>query len=860
MVLLLAPDTDALQVGIGASPSLCPYLFPLSAYPLRNRLVSAHNLTSIHGSLSGLKLTGGVQSQSMNFSRPCRLLKPDRSQVTPVCRSILFSVFVMLFIAKNVHGGIGDYLLNENFNSMTTNVAPTDDWISAAPSGSVQVRELPFAADKSVRIEKTASSTSATSLSRTLPNYSGKVVFEAKVMMRETTPFHVCPYIYDSSGTNPVVSIGFSNGNIVAYDQPSSSFQTVQSFVANDWYMIRVVINTATNTYDLFIDGVRKLNNAPVRNNSATVGKLSFYMDGSNVGTFYVDNVKIWELGDFIGAPPSPVFDVHDYGAVGDGSTNDTVAIQNAINACTGTGGSVYLSNGTFLTGTLYLQSNMTFFIDTSANLKASTNGDDFPKQSPPTTNNQLLNCRRAHLYAVSVINLKIDGGGTIDGSGTTGQTGGVSWTDGSLKEAERPISIWTVDSDQVTIQNIYIRLSAMWTIVPMETDDVLIKNVLLNVDLSPTRDGIDIVDCHHTVVQDCTVYTGDDSFCPKTGIRRGVDDLVIKNCFTAHTGANSYKFGTASYGGFSNALIQDCYAKNAQYAAMVVMSRNGADVSNINFSRIEFSNCGAAFFVFLGQQPGHPEGDVDKLGSIDNVHFTDILCSSNNTTSAIWGSLITGQIYNNVTYSITNLFFTNCNITFKGGLNSVPGDPPEWDSNQYPEANMWGNLPAYGYYMRHVQGVTFTTCTSRLNGSDVRPEKATNDVSNLLIRVDSDGDGLPDDWEQQYFGSATGADPNADTDGDGVSNYAEFVAGTNPLDPSDHLAPTSVSFDGTTVTLTFRTVPLKRYQLQYTDDLAGGIWTNLGNIRAADSNSLVVTDTPGAVVRRFYRLQVLID
>ena len=428
-------------------------------------------------------------------------------------RAIFLCAVAILLFARNVDASVGTYLLNENFNSMTTNAAPTNNWSSSAPSGSVQVRELPFAADKSVRIEKTNSSTAATSLSRTLSNYSGKVTFEAKVMMRETAPFHVCPYIYDGSGNNPVVSVGFSNGNIVAYDKPSASFQTVQSFVANDWYMIRIVINTATNTYDLFIDGVRKLTGAAVRTNASSLGKLSFYMDSTNVGTFYVDNVKIWELGDFIGSPPTPIFDVHDYGATGDGSTNDTAAIQNAINACTGTGGSVLLANGNFVAGTLYLQSNTTFFIDYSASLNSTGNGNDYPKQSPPTTNNQLLNCQRAMLYAVSVTNLKIDGGGTIYGKGDTGQTNGGSWFGDAIKEAERPMLIWTVDSDHVTIQNLYGRLSPMWAIVPMETDDLLINDILLNTDLSYTHDGIDIVDCHHAVVQNCTVYTGDDSY-----------------------------------------------------------------------------------------------------------------------------------------------------------------------------------------------------------------------------------------------------------------------------------------------------------------------------------------------------------
>jgi len=281
----------------------------------------------------------------------------------------------------------------------------------------------------------------------------------------------------------------------------------------------------------------------------------------------------------------------------------------------------------------------------------------------------------------------------------------------------------------------------------------------------------------------------------------------------------------------------------------------------------MEFSNCGSAFFVFLGQQPGHPDGDVDKLGSINNVHFTDILCggpttSANASTNQTWGSLITGQIYNGTTYDISNLFFTNCRVNFWGNhTGAVPGTPPEWDSNQYPEVAMWGDLPAYGYYLRHVNGAVFTNCSSNRINKDTRPEEATNDVTDFSTRVDSDTDGMPDDWEQQYFNSPTDASPTDDSDGDGRTNYAEFVDGTDPLDPNDHLAPTATEFDGTTVTLTFRSVALKRYVLEYRDDVMSGSWTQIGNIRAADSNTLTVTDTPGAgVLHRYYRLRTLID
>ena len=171
----------------------------------------------------------------------------------------------------------------------------------------------------------------------------------------------------------------------------------------------------------------------------------------------------------------------------------------------------------------------------------------------------------------------------------------------------------------------------------------------------------------------------------------------------------------------------------------------------------------------------------------------------------------------------------------------------------------MWGDLPAYGYYMRHVNGVTYTNCSSNRINNDSRPEKTTNDVTGFSTRVDSDNDGMPDDWEQQYFNSPTGASPTDDSDGDARSNYDEFVDGTNPVDPNDYLAATDTEFDGTTVTLTFRSVPLKRYVVEYRDDLTSGSWMQLGNIRAADSTTLTVTDTPGGT-HRYYRLRTLID
>jgi hypothetical protein len=617
----------------------------------------------------------------------------------------------------------GVYVLDETFDAMPTGAAPANPWaIATSPQGAVTVAEVPFAADKSVQLQK-PDATGTTSLAIGVGEQHGRVVFEAKVMARETAGFKAIPYIYDSTG-EAVASIAFQDGNVIAHVGATTT--TVEPFAANVWYRVRVVIDTTAGVFDLYVDGVRAEHAVALRTAAAAVDRVVFYMDGANTGTLLVDNVKVYTEAGFIGAPPAPVFDVRDYGAIGDGTTNDTAAIQAAVAAAAGTGGSVLLAGGTYLSGTVTLASHMTFFVDASAVLLGSTAVAAYPTQTPATGNTQLSNTQRALLYAPNTTGLVIDGGGTLDGQGDA--FSGV--------ESTRPLLIWAVLSSQVTIQNLDLRKGAVWSLVSMESDHVLISNVNLESNYI-THDGIDIVDGTDITVQDSAVNAGDDAMCLKSGVRRGIDTLVVRrSVFSGNNGgSNGIKFGTATYGTFQNITIEDAYVKNVQYAAMAVESRQGSDVHGITFQRIEFANTGAAFFIYLAQQATTaPTGDVPKLGSIDGVSFTDIAGSTGAwPNSPHQGSLITGHIFNGVTYPITNLAFTRVAVTFDGGLASVPASPPEAMPNQYPESNMFGDLPAWGYYLRHVQGVTFTACTASVVAADARPVLASDDVGGVL-------------------------------------------------------------------------------------------------------------------------------
>ena len=619
----------------------------------------------------------------------------------------------------------GAYVLYEKFDAMTTDAQPVAPWTidTSTGGGTVLVREVPFAADKSVEIAKPAV-TGTSSLSTTFADQHGRVVFEAKVLARETAGFKAIPYIYNSAGL-AVASIAFQDGDVVAH--VGATTMTIQAFVANVWYRVRVVVDTTAGTFDLFVDGVRMAKGLGLRTPSDSVDKLSYYLDGAGAGTLLVDNVRVYTEAGYIGSPPTPVFDPRTYGAIGDGTTNDAASIQQAIDAAAGTGGSVVLAQGTYLSGTLTLHSNMTFFIDASATLLGSGAVADYPTLAPATGNTQLSNCDRALLYANGVTKLAIDGGGTIDGQGD-------SFTG---VEATRPMLIWSALSDHVTIHNLYLMKGAVWSLVSMESDQVVIDNV--NVQSNDiTHDGIDIVDGTGITVENVAVRSGDDAMCLKSGVRRGIDTMTVTDSIFggySNGGSNGIKFGTATYGSFKNITIEDSYVKDVQYAPMAVESRQGSDIEGVAFQGIEFANTGSAFFVYLAQQSTTaPVGDVPKLGSIDHVSFTDIAGSTGSwPNSPHQAALITGHIFNTVTYPITNLAFTNVAVAFDGGSTTTPASPPEAMPNQYPESNMFGDLPAWGYYLRHVDGVTFASCTSTVVATDVRQKLVTDDVAGVV-------------------------------------------------------------------------------------------------------------------------------
>ncbi|SOE23521.1 Glycosyl hydrolases family 28 [Spirosomataceae bacterium TFI 002] len=427
------------------------------------------------------------------------------------------------------------------------------------------------------------------------------------------------------------------------------------------------------------------------------------------------------------------VFDVKDYGATGDGSTNDQVAIQKAIDACKGTGGTVLFTEGSYLTGQLLLGSDMTLYIDSTAVILGIQSDEEtaYPHHQIETKfpNRMLEDCQRRLIYGNHVQNVTITGKGKIDGQGDYEPWMNVKELG---TEKDRPSILAFVGSKNISVSEITLVDPACWTQVYIESDSITIRNIKVHTgNLTPNRDGIDIVDCHNVWIENCDIKSEDDGICFKSGSEYGCKNIVVKNCEIDKLNVNAgncFKLGTDGLGSFMNFEVSGLKMKNAhQNSALVIESMDGAVIDNINISDCEISNSGQAIFVLLADRKRTVPGRETKIGSISNIHFKNI---NGKGFTQQYPSIITGI----KGHKIENVTFENLNLELKGGVDVSNQSVMEYDGT-YPEGSKFGNTNAYAFFVRHAKDVNFINCKITSSLPDAREWLVQENVENLTVK-----------------------------------------------------------------------------------------------------------------------------
>ncbi|MBV6647311.1 MAG: hypothetical protein KI790_17770, partial [Cyclobacteriaceae bacterium] len=433
----------------------------------------------------------------------------------------------------------------------------------------------------------------------------------------------------------------------------------------------------------------------------------------------------------------SQEYDIRDFGAVGDGKKDNTKAIQKAIDKCSETGGKVIFPGGTFATGTIFLKSNVTIYLSQKATWIGYPDLALFPDVPSNELSRMDVTGWKAFLYAFDQENIAITGPGTFYPRGEH-----EVFQNNIVNSKERPYGMHIVKCRNVVVKDIQMKHSAFWMARFLHCDKLRISGIRIFNHANLNNDGVDIDGCKDVIVSDCHIDSSDDALCFKSEGNRVCEDVVVTNCILS-SHASALKWGTGSFAGFRNFSVSNIVIRPSKATKMIHPARswvglNAIDLGNVDggilkditINNVMIDSIETPIFIRLGARldrswlpnSGKPEG------LIENVAFSNI----NATNCGNVSTSITGYPGNRV----KNIRFDQVYIstTGKGTLSDTTTRVVEPTRN-YPINRMFNsNLPAFGLYIRHAEGVYLNDVTLNTTAEEPRSALFTEDVKGLFV------------------------------------------------------------------------------------------------------------------------------
>jgi polygalacturonase len=413
----------------------------------------------------------------------------------------------------------------------------------------------------------------------------------------------------------------------------------------------------------------------------------------------------------------------------------------------------VLVPAGKFVTGPFRMRSGVELHLADNAVLLATTHRTDYGAERVS-----------ALILADGQHSVSITGKGTIDGRGreVVADVYGMlkagtlqdpewqhenPWHQRRPTEANRPGIIDFKHCDEVQLTGITLKDAASWVQTYTECTHLTLENIKVQSTAYWNNDGIDVVDCRDVRITGCNVNADDDGICLKSSNPASrCDSVLIENC-VVRSSASGIKFGTASRGGFSHVSIRHITVYDTYRSALALESVDGGTIEDVQVQDITARNTGNAIFIRLG----HRKQDVPP-GIIRHVTIRDVTVDvpagkpdkgyeTEGPEIRYPHNIFPSSIVGLPGHPVEDVTLENIRITYHGhddpavgryGLDSL-SEIPENEMG-YPEFSMFGELPAWGFYVRHAKDIHFSHVTLLRDSASFRPAAIVDDVQGFTL------------------------------------------------------------------------------------------------------------------------------
>jgi hypothetical protein len=437
-------------------------------------------------------------------------------------------------------------------------------------------------------------------------------------------------------------------------------------------------------------------------------------------------------------------FDVRQFGAVADGKTLNTAAIQKAIEACHAAGGGrVVVAGGVFLSGAVQLKSGVTLVIEAGTTLLGSPDIRDYGVVTVPidwgwTYKKTAIAFAPCVIYAENAEHVGLEGKGTVDGQG--GRLRKVFPNRGDA-DMRRPILVRFHECHDVSVRDVTLVDPAAYATFFVHCRDIAVEGVAIRSRHTVNGDGLDFDGCRNVRITHCDLDCGDDAISPKTSHPDWpIENFTITGCRMKSEWA-AIRLGAESAAPMRKLVLRDCVFTDCR-DGVKIESSEGAVFENLSFSNIEMRDVNRPIYITATRFnfSAHARTSRPPNGRIRDVRFSDIRAVARAGDPTKPFDRTCAAIVSLPGSAIEDVTLTNVELTFPGGGTAEQAARLDVaEMLHFDDYKQWarpfdGELPASVLYLRHLRNIRLENVRLTLEKPDARPFIAGDDVIGLTL------------------------------------------------------------------------------------------------------------------------------